>query len=83
MITAFAGQFSFNLQLQRNAAIVICLFSRHKKFSLKLEEASGSIYEAAILFRVYTKTLTELSKKRMIFIRLIYCCQRFQFWRAL
>ena len=26
MITAFAGQFSFNLQPQLHAAIVICLF---------------------------------------------------------
>ena len=57
MITAFAGQFSFNLQLQLNAAIVICLFLNTENFSLKPEEASGGIHEAAISFLVYTKTL--------------------------
>ena len=39
MITAYAGQFSFNLQLQLHAAIVICLFLNAEKFST---EAGGS-----------------------------------------
>ena len=37
MITAFAGQFSFNLQLQLHA--VICLFLNTEKF---FTEAGGS-----------------------------------------
>lgn len=39
MITAFAGQFSFNLQLQLHAAIVICLFLNTEEF---FTEAGGS-----------------------------------------
>ena len=39
MITAFAGQFSFNLQLQLHAAIVICLFLNTEKV---FTEAGGS-----------------------------------------
>ena len=39
MITAFTGQFSFNLQLQLNAAIVIYLFLNTEKI---FTEAGGS-----------------------------------------
>ena len=42
MITASAGQFSFNLQLQLHAAIVICLFLNTEKF---FTEAEGSQWQ--------------------------------------
>ena len=62
-----------------------CTYQKiNSNYSPKVEVASGGYLTSPriVIALVYIKTVRKLSTKMMIF-KLIYCCQRLQFWRAM